>query len=187
MEKRVNDAIAHWTSEWKQNARAKYDALGLPLSPSANEWFQYLYNYPPLALARDDIVPRKRGKSTVPLHARCCAMRASNEQCTRRRKNGEPFCGTHLKGTPYGISSGCVDSSGAAMSSTSTAVPTKIVAQEIQGILQYIDPHGNVYSMEDVLANRQPPRKVGLYRMTSDEGYVLTEYFDVPSVMPPST
>ena len=45
---------------------------------------------------------RKRVKNSVPFHERCKAKRANEAQCTRRRRDGSKFCGTHIKGTPHG-------------------------------------------------------------------------------------
>ena len=66
------------------------------------------------------------------------------------KKAGEKFCGTHIKGTPHGeITAGeqVVD----------TTVKIEVWAQDIKGIIYYIDNNSNVYKMEDVLEGKENP------------------------------
>ena len=46
---------------------------------------QFIYDYPNMEI-NNDLTKRKRVKNVVPLHERCCALRANEEQCTRRKK-----------------------------------------------------------------------------------------------------
>jgi hypothetical protein len=99
----------------------------------------------------DDGTKRKRIKNIVPLFDRCVAKRATGEQCTRRKKEGEGYCGTHIKGRPHG----CVNET------DETVVTNKKVEvwiQEIKGIVYYVDANKNVYDPEDILANKINPR-----------------------------
>lgn len=99
----------------------------------------------------DDGTKRKRIKNVVPLFDRCVAKRANGEQCTRRKKEGEGYCGTHIKGRPHG----CVNET------DETVVTNKKVEvwiQEIKGIVYYVDANKNVYDPEDILANKINPR-----------------------------
>ena len=54
-----------------------------------NELAGFVYNYEKMRLNKEDFMKRKRVKSIVPIYDRCCAKRASGEQCTRRKKEGE--------------------------------------------------------------------------------------------------
>ena len=50
------------------------------------KFIEYIYNYPLLIFEKSDFEKRKRIKNIVPLYERCTALRANNEQCTRRKK-----------------------------------------------------------------------------------------------------
>ena len=51
---------------------------------------QFIYDYPNMEINKCDLTKRKRVKNVVPLHERYCALRRANEeQCTRRKKEGE--------------------------------------------------------------------------------------------------
>ena len=120
-----------------------------------NELAGFVYNYEKMRLNKDDFMKRKRVKSIVPIYDRCCAKRASGEQCTRRKKEGEVYCGTHIKGTPHSV-----------MEEPTTEIPTTknvkvdIWAQDIKGIIYYIDKSGNVYDTEDIMKIDKHPKRV---------------------------
>ena len=70
---------------------------------NCNELLNFINNYPTIIIEPTDLAKRKRVKNVVPLCDQCCALRANGEQySTRRRKDGEKFCGTHIEGTPNG-------------------------------------------------------------------------------------
>lgn len=99
----------------------------------------------------DEVSKRKRVKNVVPLFDRCIAKRANGEQCTRRKKEGEGYCGTHIKGRPHG----CVNES---VDQIITNKKVEVWIQEIKGIVYYVDANKNVYDPEDILANKINPR-----------------------------
>ena len=106
MEKRINKKINEYIFTYKQHI--KDQLLNLSKEKSFDDekmtnLIQVLYDYPTLMLNKDDFQKRKRIKNVVPLHERCCALKAANEQCTRRRKDESDFCGTHIKGVPHGV------------------------------------------------------------------------------------
>ena len=109
--------------------------------------------YEKFKLCSDDLVKRKRVKNVVPLFDRCVAKRANGEQCTRRKKEGEGYCGTHTKGRPHG-----------SVNETSENVATnkkvEVWIQEIKGIIYYIDADNNVYDPEDILLNKINPKVI---------------------------
>ena len=72
----------------------------IPSDPWGRE---YIYEYPRLVICKEDLIKRKRIKNSIPCLNRCSAKRADGDQCTRRRKDGCDFCGTHAKGTPHGL------------------------------------------------------------------------------------
>ena len=103
MEKRLNKKLEGWISGFKDNIREKATQIGISKNDQTNQLIQYIYDYDRLTFGKEDFQKRKRVKNVVPFFDRCCAKRASNEQCTRRKKDGIEYCGTHMKGTPHGI------------------------------------------------------------------------------------
>ena len=99
---------------------------------------------------------------------RCCAKRANCEQCTRRRKDDSEYCGTHLKGTPHGI----VD---AQNEPKNTTQKVEVYAQDIQGIIYYIDKNNNVYQAEDIISNKVNPKIIAKY-VKDGEKYSIPEF-----------
>ena len=122
-------------------------------------------------ITQEDFNKRKRIKNFVPIYIRCCAMRANNEQCTRRKKGDFDYCGTHIKGQPYGVVH------------KETAEPNKILIknveiwnEEINGIHYYIDNNENVYKTEDILSNKTNPTVITQY-VKIDGKYTIPSYF----------
>jgi hypothetical protein len=155
MERRINKKIETYITSLKDSIREKASNLGLKSDPS-NELIQYIYDYERLVLNKDDFMKRKRVKNVVPFFDRCCAKRANGEQCTRRKKEECGYCGTHMKGTPHGI----VDEQ------QDTAPQTQKIevwAQDIQGIIYYIDKTCNVYQAEDIISNKVNPKIIAKY------------------------
>jgi hypothetical protein len=109
--------------------------------------------YEKFKLCSEDLMKRKRVKNIVPLFDRCVAKRANGEQCTRRKKEGEGYCGTHTKGRPHG-----------SVNETSDNVITNkkvdVWIKEIKGIIYYIDGDNNVYDPEDILLNKINPKVI---------------------------
>ena len=44
----------------------------------------------------------KRKRKSIPKEQCCLGRKQFGEQCTRRKKNGSDFCGSHMKSLPYG-------------------------------------------------------------------------------------
>ena len=49
-------------------------------------------------------------------------------------------------------------------------------AQDIQGIVYYIDKNNNIYKMEDIISNKSIPQIIGKYEKV-DNTYKVVEYF----------
>lgn len=110
-------------------------------------------DYEKFTVSGEDLVKRKRVKNSVPLFDRCIAKRANCEQCTRRKKEGEGYCGTHIKGRPHGSVNETAEN-------MVTNKKVEVWVQEIKGIVYYVDAEKNVYDPEDILANKVNPRVV---------------------------
>ena len=124
---------------------------------------QYIFDYERLTLAKEDFMKRKRVKNSIVLSDRCCAKRANSEQCTRRRKDDSEYCGTHQKGTPHGICETDQD-----QQSKQQIEKVEVWAQEIKGIIYYIDKNLNVYQPEDIMKNMNNPKVIAKYIKNGD-------------------
>jgi hypothetical protein len=152
----------------KDSVRAKAEQLGLANDPNLSQLVQYVYDYDRLVLGKEDFLKRKRVKNVVHLSDRCCAKRASGEQCTRRKKTDCEYCGTHMKGTPHGI----CDSEG---DNKPLGQKVEVWAQDIQGIIYYIDKVDNVYQVEDIIVNKVNPKVIAKY-VKIGEQYSIPEF-----------
>jgi hypothetical protein len=117
-----------------------------------NTTLEFIYDFKGLDLSKDDFQKRKRTKNVIPNYERCCALRLNSERCTRKKKDGEEFCGTHLKGKPYGV-----------IEETQAVEKNKVAiwVEEIAGIHQYVDEEGNIYATDDILQSVKHPRIIG--------------------------
>jgi hypothetical protein len=159
MEKRINKKIEVYTTAFKEKILERSSQLGIK-DEQLNSLMQYIYDYERLSLNKDDFLKRKRVKNVVPYFDRCCAKRASSEQCTRRKKEGCEYCGTHMKGTPHGL----VENE----ENKQTTQKIEVWAQEILGIVYYIDKFGNVYQAEDIVNNKTNPKVIAKYVKNGD-------------------
>jgi len=169
MEKRINKKFENYISDFKDKVKEKASDLGLSTDPNLCQLVQYIYDYERFALTKEDFMKRKRVKNVVHLSDRCCAKRASGEQCTRRRKDTTTeYCGTHLKGTPHGICDLNEDSKPQGQS-------IEVWAQDIQGIVYYIDKFNNVYQAEDILFGKVNAKIIAKYVKVGDV-YSIPEF-----------
>jgi len=168
MERRINKKIESYITDLKDSVRTKADQLGLATDPNLSQLVQFVYDYDRLVLGQEDFLKRKRVKNVVHLSDRCCAKRASGEQCTRRKKTDCEYCGTHMKGTPHGICDNDDDDK-------PVGQKVEVWAQEIQGIIYYIDKTFNVYQVEDIIANKMNPKVIAKYVKTGDK-YAIPEF-----------
>ena len=168
MEKRLNKKLETYLSAFKDSIREKSNQIGLNKNEQVNQLLHFVYDYDRLVLSKEDFQKRKRVKNFVPIYDRCCAKRASNEQCTRRKKEGSEYCGTHLKGTPHGI----IDSQN---EQKNTSYKVEVYVQDIQGIVYYIDKNNNVYQAEDIISNKVNPKIIAKY-VKNGENYSIPEF-----------
>lgn len=104
---------------------------------------------------------RSRVKNMVAQEFRCTANRANQEQCSRTKKKGCEYCGTHIKGIPHGV--------------VQTINPefkrVDVWAEDIGGIIYYIDGNNNVYKSEDIMNNKNP-RIISKYKVVAGVYYL---------------
>ena len=168
LERRLNKKAETYITTFKDSIREKATQLGMTKNDQVNQLLQYIYDHDRLSFNKEDFQKRKRVKNFVPVFDRCCAKRASDEQCTRRKKDGCEFCGTHLKGTPHGV----VDESNEPKNNTQKV---DVWAQDIQGIVYYIDKNMNVYQAEDIISNKVNPKIIAKY-VRDGETYSIPEF-----------
>ena len=164
MEKRINKKIDTWRCQFKKDVITQI-SQHFP-NTNCNELLTFINEYPTIIIEPTDLAKRKRVKNSVPFCERCCALRANNEQCTRRKKPGERFCGTHIKGTPHGeIKAGeqVVD----------TTMKIEVWAQDIKGIIYFIDKSGNVYDPQHIHQNLKNPNIIAKWEKDSQGNYTI--------------
>jgi len=163
MERKLNIKVEQYLTSFKNSIRDNIAEMNIEDSDKVDAFLNYIYNYERLIIDKDDLSNRKRVKNVVPFFDRCCSKRANNEQCSRRKKEGFEYCGTHLKGTPHGIvniTNGAIDEP--------TTQKLEVWAQDIQGIVYYLDKNMNVYQIEDIVSNKQNPRIIAKYNRICD-------------------
>ncbi len=168
MERRLNKKAESYITTFKDSIREQSGLLGMGKNDQVNQLLQYIYDYDRLVFTKDDFQKRKRVKNFVPIFDRCSAKRANNEQCTRRKKNGCEYCGTHVKGTPHGV----VDLTN---ETKVTTQKIEVWAQDVQGIVYYIDKFNNVYQAEDIMLNKTNPKIIAKY-VKNGEMYNIPEF-----------
>jgi hypothetical protein len=157
MEKRINKKLETYITDFKDSIRNKINELNLDDKVAQNDLLEFVYDYQRLVLSKDDMIKRKRIKNSIPINNRCSAKRANGEQCTRRKKDDGDFCGTHVKGTPHGF----LQTNGEIPEDTLHKV--EVVAEEIFGIVYYIDDANNVYKTEDIMQDKPNPDIIAKY------------------------
>ena len=167
MERRINKKIEEHHNDFVDKLKAITNNIKDP-----NELMEKISSIiketAPCLIGKQDFVKRKRVKNTVDLADRCCACRANGEQCTRRRKDASQFCGTHIKGTPNGITH---------ENPHTNQIQTKkeVWAQEISGIIYYLDQENNVYKAEDIMSNKVNPEIIYKWSLNSDNSYQIIQ------------
>lgn len=168
MEKRLNKKIENYVTLFKDKIRLKINDLSFTEKTKMIDLVEFIYEYERFELLKNDLSKRKRIQNSIPNLNRCGAKRANGEQCTRRRKDDFEYCGTHTKGTPNGKINlnQCGD----------CAIKTvEVFAQDIFGIVYYIDYANNVYNTEDVLGAKQNPRIIAKY-VNENGNYTIPEF-----------
>ncbi len=161
MERRLNKKAEGYIITFKDSIREKVSEMGLCKSDQMNTLLQHIYDYDRLSFVKEDFQKRKRVKNFVPIYDRCCAKKATDEQCTRRRKDDSEYCGTHIKGIPHGI----INNENETKTNTQKI---EVWAQDIVGIIYYIDKSNNVYDTTDIIKNQLNPKIIAKYVQNGD-------------------
>lgn len=121
------------------------------------DFMAFIDTYENIQFTKEDLKKRSRTKTLIATFERCCALRSNHEQCTRKSKKDEVYCGTHMKGQPYGI----LDAE-----PKSTDSKIDVWLEDINGVHQYTDKEGNIYSSEDILHKVAFPRIIAKKKVT---------------------
>ena len=161
MERRLAAKIRDNESSFKNSIKEWLDSNNCKVKQGDDadktpEFLQFIYDFEPLKLSTTDFMRRKRVKNDAPYYERCTARRADGEQCTRRKRGDNIYCGTHMKGTPHGvIDNSCV--------CATTVKKINVWVEDIKGILYNIDSSGNVYDPDDIVSGKSNPKIIAQY------------------------
>lgn len=172
MERRITKKIEQSQHDFKLAIKEYLEKNSAVVTNDKNitsDFLKFVYDFENFELNKEDFTKRKRVKNYVPQYERCNGKRANGEQCTRRKKIDDCFCGTHMKGTPHGV----VEDK---LSDNDNSIITKIEVwvQEIKGINYYIDNMYNVYLPGDILSNISNPRKIGVWNLNGNGDYNIS-------------
>jgi len=169
MERKINKKVENYISNFKDDIKNKIQLMGLDMNEEITLLLQFIYDYDRLTLDKEDFAKRKRIKTFVPIFDRCCAKRANGEQCTRRKTLNNDLCGTHIKGFPYGK----VEPNEEVKLNTQKV---EVWAQDIKGIIYYIDKFNNVYDNTDIIKNITNPKIIAKYVKDINNNYSIPEF-----------
>jgi len=185
MERKIGGKIDAYIIDLKDALSSKIRELGTAASAAAasstesdgvvvgtieqlcQQLTKFVYEYEKLKMTKDDFMKRKRVKNMVPSQQRCLAKRANGEQCTRKKKEGCDYCGTHTKGVPCSIMDD-VDKP------KSNQQSVNIWVQNIKGIEYFIDSSQNVYKHEDVINNSTNPHVIAKYSKNESGAFSIS-------------
>lgn len=170
MENRITKKVVNYQLEFKNNIKSWLNENNINLydingNMVTSDFLKFVYDYDNFILTKDDLKKRKCIKSHLNQYERCCAKKANNEQCSRRKKDNSEYCGTHTKGTPYGI----YDEN----SKMKKIKKIEIWVQEINGIQYYLDDNKNVYLPEDIINNSKTPRIIAKWEYDMNGNYTI--------------
>ena len=166
MDRKLNKRIAEYIGDFKKQIKEKVVQLRFDDVSKVQDLMSFIFEYDRLVLSKEDVSKRKRVKNSIPNNNRCQAKRASGEQCTRKQKDGFVYCGTHIKGIPHGI----IHNENT--ENNTQYINTEVIAEEINGIIYYLDKHGNIFCTEDVLKQIPDPKVIAHYKKTGDQ-YII--------------
>ncbi len=170
MERRISKKMENYLFEMKDKIKDKMTEIGLIHDPTGQQLLQFIMDYEHPTFDKVDFKKKKRSKNPPHLFDRCSAKCANGEQCTRKRKDSvSEFCGTHAKGIPHGK---CDADDPPVVQGKKIAV----WAQDIHGIMYYIDDMNNVYMTEDILEGKLNPRVIAKY-----EKCETTQQYSIPA------
>lgn len=170
MERNIITKVHNYTNEFKDNLQQWIEKNNCKImigeEDKTNDFVQYMNDFPNIELCKQDFQKRKRIKNSVPDYNRCIALKFNGCRCSRKQKHdGTQFCGTHMKGSPYGTIEQKVQQD--------KVEKIQLWLQDINGISRYIDSTGNVYCTEDIMNSMENPRVIGKYMKNDNDEYFM--------------
>lgn len=165
-ERKLNTLIEQYIENFKEELLAK---LQTPGAQSHADIIEFIKEFSAPTIKEEDISKRKRVKNPIPFHEKCIAKRANGEQCSRRKKAGMDYCGTHSKACPHGtISLEQIHED----TSNSDVIKKHIEVwlEDINGIMYWINDSGTVYHPDDIRDNKENPRVIAHYEKNEIDG-----------------
>jgi hypothetical protein len=98
----------------------------------------------------------------------CIAKISQGARCSRKHKNDNVYCGTHMKRQPTGV----VEET-AKPSNANLTKKVDIWIQLIRGINYYIDENNNVYHPEHILSLIQNPSVIYKWKLNETNEYEI--------------
>jgi len=163
MENRINKKIDEYLTEMIDNLTL-YINDNVINDNNKNNVINIINNYPKLSINKIDMQKRKRLKNQVPLYLKCNACRANGEQCSRKRRENQVYCGTHEKNRPHGS----IDNP-----DKNNMKKVEVWLEDIKGIMYYIDDANNVYKTQDIIQNKLNPEIIFKYNKDLEGIYYL--------------
>ena len=115
-------------------------------------------------LAQEFSVKKKKEWIEVEgINERCKANRTNGLPCDRRSTLTSHYCRLHQKK---------LMAEPAKETNHDQLIPLEVVAEEIQGIVYYIDAFNNIYCTEDILKGIPNPSVVGRYEKIGQSYYI---------------
>tara|TARA_B100000767_G_C19590445_1_gene461195 strand:+ start:329 stop:853 length:525 start_codon:yes stop_codon:yes gene_type:complete len=173
MERRLNKKIDDYQENFKSDISKWLKTNNCKVMKEENDmtnnFVRFIHDYNSLIFESGDFKKRNRVKNIVSHCERCAAKRANGEQCTRRRQDGNYFCGTHIKGTPHGV---CENEE----NKKTPSKQIEIWIEEIKGIHYYIDSDKNVYNAKDIVENKVTPPVIAKWELDSNGSYTIPQF-----------
>jgi hypothetical protein len=184
METVINQRVDAYIVQFKNDIKERVGALSLVTTASSDadrekmrELMEFVYEYPKLTFEKEDFQITKRKKTSEPSNkpavepsCLCIANRSDGVQCTRKKKKDSDFCGTHAK-------LGMVQKLANEQADTTIVHKMDVSAEEIHGIIYYIDSNNNVYNTEDVLEGKHNPKIIAKAIKHNDGSFMIPELF----------
>ena len=168
MEKRIKQKVNNYFKNYNNDLITWCNINNNNNSISYESIIEFINSKDSFCLEDIDFNKRKRSKNIIAQYLRCCAKRANGEQCTRKKKDGLCYCGTHEKNRPHGVVDINIDT-------TDKLTKTEVWLQEINGIMYYIDTFNNVYKTQDIISNKINPDIIAKYNCVNGV-YSIPEY-----------
>jgi hypothetical protein len=148
MEKQINDKINISFCMFKKNIQEKMQEYQI----HNDKLIDFIKDYKIIQLNENDFVKKKRNIGKISNEERCIAKISSNTQCSRKKKVGCNYCGTHLK---------TLNNNNEYEEEKQNEYKPIIKKKEIQGIYYFVDEDDNLYLHEDILQNNASPKIIG--------------------------